>query len=165
MDELDDPGAVGSDPDTIEGVGPFEDTGPVEDTGRGAFQQMVTAGRHRFLADEPSEVGGMDSGPGPYDLLLAGLGACTSMTLRMYAARKKLPLDHVRVTLEHRRVHAEDCADCDEKDRKIEVISREITLAGALSDAERARLMEIADKCPVHRTLKSEIRIVTKAED
>ena len=143
------------------------DAGPagkvvVEDTGRGAFQQVVTAGRHRFLADEPSEVGGLDSGPGPYDLLLAGLGTCTSMTLRMYAARKKLPLERVRVTLEHRRAHAEDCADCDEKDRKIEVISREIALEGALSDAERARLMEIADKCPVHRTLMSHPRIETK---
>lgn len=134
----------------------------VEETGRGRFQQAVTAGRHRFLADEPSDVGGLDSGPGPYDLLLAGLGACTSMTLRMYAERKKLPLARVRVTLAHRRTHAEDCVDCDEKDRRIEIIDREVTLDGELSEDERVRLLEIADKCPVHRTLNSHPRIETR---
>ena len=133
----------------------------VEETGRGLFEQTVAAGRHHFLADEPAEVGGKDAGPGPYDLLLAGLGACTSMTLRLYANRKKLPLERVRVTLQHRRVHTEDCVDCEEKDRKLEVIDREITLTGALDEAQRVRLMEIADKCPVHRTLTSQVRIRT----
>jgi uncharacterized OsmC-like protein/pimeloyl-ACP methyl ester carboxylesterase len=138
----------------------------VEETGRSLFEQAVMAGHHRFLADEPIEAGGKDAGPGPYDLLLAGLGACTSMTLRLYANRKKLPLQRVRVTLQHRRVHAEDCADCEESERKLEVIDREITLTGTLDEAQRTRLMEIADKCPVHRTLTSKIDIrTTRAAD
>jgi uncharacterized OsmC-like protein/pimeloyl-ACP methyl ester carboxylesterase len=137
----------------------------IEETGRSLFEQTVTAGHHRFLADEPVDVGGTDAGPGPYDLLLAGLGACTSMTLRLYANRKKLPLERVRVSLRHSRVHAEDCSDCEESDRKLEVIDREITLTGALDDAQRARLMEIADKCPVHRTLTSQVSIRTTQTD
>ncbi|HLZ66095.1 MAG TPA: alpha/beta fold hydrolase [Aliidongia sp.] len=133
----------------------------VEETGQGALEQIVTAGNHRYLADEPVAVGGGDTGPGPYDFLLSALGACTSMTLRLYARRKQLPLERVRVTLRHRRVHAEDCVGCEAQDMRLEVIDREITLTGDLDAATRARLMEIADKCPVHRTLTGKLEIRT----
>ena len=133
----------------------------VRETGNGKFQQEITSGPHRFLADEPVRVGGLDSGPGPYDLLLAGLGACTSMTLRLYAEQKKLPLERVSVRLTHNKIHAEDCLNCETKEGMIDRIDRNITLEGALSADERKRLLEIADKCPVHRTLKSEIEIST----
>jgi uncharacterized OsmC-like protein/fermentation-respiration switch protein FrsA (DUF1100 family) len=133
----------------------------VRETGNGKLQQEVTSGPHRFLADEPVKSGGQDSGPSPYDLLLAGLGACTSMTLRLYADNKKLPLDRVSVRLTHNKIHAEDCLDCETKVGMLDRIDRNITLEGALSAEDRKRLMEIADKCPVHRTLKSEIDIRT----
>jgi uncharacterized OsmC-like protein/alpha-beta hydrolase superfamily lysophospholipase len=133
----------------------------VSETRKGVFQQEITAGRHRFLADEPIAVGGLDSGPGPYDLLLAGLGACTSMTLRLYAQHKALPLDRVTVRLSHARIHAVDCENCETKEGMIHRIEREITLEGNIDAAQRARLLEIADKCPVHRTLHSEIDIKT----
>jgi len=137
----------------------------VQETGAGRYQQRVTTGRHMLIADEPVAVGGLDSGPGPYDLLLAGLGACTSMTMRMYAERKALPLDRVSVQLKHTRVHAKDCAECETRDGMISRIERVITIEGALNDEQRGKLMEIADKCPVHRTLTSEIDIVTRAAD
>jgi uncharacterized OsmC-like protein/alpha-beta hydrolase superfamily lysophospholipase len=144
---------------------PSDDTEPgavvVRETRRGKFQQEVIVGAHRFLADEPVNVGGMDSGPGPYDLLLAGLGACTSMTLRLYADRKQLPLKQTVVRLQHHKIHAADCADCETKEGMIDHIERAITLEGDLDPDQRARLMEIADKCPVHRTLESEIDIHT----
>jgi putative redox protein len=133
----------------------------VRETGNGKFQQEILSGPHRFLADEPVKVGGQDSGPGPYDLLLAGLGACTSMTMRLYAENEKLPLDRVSVRLTHNKIHAEDCLNCETKVGMLDRIDRNITLEGALSAEERKRLMEIADKCPVHRTLKSEIDIRT----
>jgi uncharacterized OsmC-like protein/alpha-beta hydrolase superfamily lysophospholipase len=133
----------------------------VRETGQGRFQQEITVGTHRFLADEPVEVGGLDSGAGPYDLLLAGLGACTAMTLRLYAERKALPLERVTVRLNHSRIHAADCADCETKDGMLDRIERAITLRGALDAEQRRRLLEIADKCPVHRTLTSEIDIRT----
>ena len=133
----------------------------VRETGGGKFQQEIMSGPHRFLADEPVKAGGLDSGPGPYDLLLAGLGACTSMTLRLYADNKKLSLDRVSVRLTHDRIHAEDCLNCETKEGMIDRIDRNITLEGALSADERKRLLEIADKCPVHRTLESEIEIRT----
>jgi uncharacterized OsmC-like protein/pimeloyl-ACP methyl ester carboxylesterase len=133
----------------------------VRETGGGKFQQEVLSGPHRFLADEPVSFGGLNSGPGPYDLLLAGLGACTSMTLRLYADLKKLKLDRVSVRLSHNKIHAEDCETCETKEGMVDRIDRNITLEGALSADERKRLMEIADKCPVHRTLKSEIEIRT----
>jgi uncharacterized OsmC-like protein/alpha/beta superfamily hydrolase len=136
----------------------------VTETGAGKFQQAVTAGPHRFTADEPVSVGGLDSGPGPYDLLIAALGACTAMTVRLYADVKKLPLERVSVTLRHRKIHAEDCADCETKEGMLDRIDRKIALEGPLDDAQRARLMEIADKCPVHRTLTSEIDIRTTLE-
>ena len=133
----------------------------VRETRRGKFQQEVIVGRHRLLADEPESVGGMDSGPGPYDLLLAGLGACTSMTLRLYAERKQLPLEQTTVRLSHNKIHAADCAHCETTEGMVDHIERAITLDGELDAEQRARLIEIADKCPVHRTLESEIDIHT----
>ena len=133
----------------------------VRETGAGKFQQEIMSGRHRFIADEPVKVGGLDSGPGPYDLLLAALGACTAMTLRLYAEHKKLSLARVSVRLSHNKIHAEDCEDCETKEGMIDRIDRAITLEGALDDDQRKRLMEIADRCPVHRTLTSEIDIRT----
>jgi len=144
---------------------PSDDTEPgavvVRETRREKFQQEVIVGVHRFLADEPVRVGGMDSGPGPYDLLLAGLGACTSMTLRLYADGKKMPLEQTIVRLRHNKIHAADCAECETKEGMLDRIERVITLIGNLDAGQRARLMEIADKCPVHRTLESEINIRT----
>jgi putative redox protein len=133
----------------------------VAEAGEGRFAQLVSMGRHRLRADEPVAVGGDDSGPGPYDLLLAGLGACTSMTVRMYAEQKKWPLEHVTVDLKHDKVHAADCAECETREGKIDRIERVLTLEGDLDDAQRARLLEIASKCPVHRTLHSEVWIPT----
>jgi uncharacterized OsmC-like protein/alpha/beta superfamily hydrolase len=133
----------------------------VTGAGEGLFPQLISAHGHRLRADEPVEVGGTDSGPGPYDFLLAGLGACTAMTVRMYAERKKWPLENAHVTLRHSRVHATDCAECDSKTGMLDQIERAIRLDGPLDADQKARLMEIADKCPVHRTLTSEIRIQT----
>ncbi len=132
----------------------------VEETGNGSFQQLISSGGHTLLADEPDPVG-TDTGLAPYELLLASLGACTSMTLRMYADRKKFDLTKVSVRLAHSRIHAEDCENCETAAGHIDHIDRAITLTGNLTDAERTRLMEIADKCPVHRTLHSEINIST----
>jgi putative redox protein len=137
----------------------------VRETGNGKFQQTVSVGPHRMLADEPVAAGGEDSGPGPYDFLLAGLGACTSMTMRLYADRKALPLDRVTVTLTHNKIHAEDCAECETRTGMLDRIDRVIAMEGALDANQRAKLMEIADKCPVHRTLTSEVHIVTRPAD
>jgi uncharacterized OsmC-like protein/alpha-beta hydrolase superfamily lysophospholipase len=131
----------------------------VTETGVGKFQQTITAGRHALIADEPVAVGGLDSGPGPYDLLLAALGACTSMTLRLYAERKQLPLERTSVKLTHSRIHAADCETCETKEGMLDRIDKEITVEGPLDDEGRARLLELAEKCPVNRTLKSEIEI------
>ena len=136
----------------------------VSETRRSRLEQEINIGRHRLLADEPVSVGGLDSGPGPYDLLLAGLGACTSMTLRLYAERKSLPLDRVTVRLSHSKVHAADCETCETKEGMLDRIERAITLEGELDDEQRERLLEIADKCPVHRTLTSEIEIKTREQ-
>jgi uncharacterized OsmC-like protein/dienelactone hydrolase len=133
----------------------------VRETRNGLFQQEVAVGKHRFLADEPVAAGGRDSGPGPYDFLLAALGACTSMTIRLYADRKQIPLVRTQVRLRHEKIHAADCAECETKEGKIDRIDREISFEGDLDAATRARLLEIADKCPVHRTLKSEVDIRT----
>jgi uncharacterized OsmC-like protein len=137
----------------------------VSETRAGKFQQTGAIGPHHLIADEPLAAGGDDTGPGPYDFLLAGLGACTSMTMRLYADRKALPLDRVTVTLRHSKIHAEDCAECETKAGMIDQMDRVIAIEGALDEAQRAKLMEIADKCPVHRTLTSEIRIVTRQAD
>lgn len=136
----------------------------VSETGTGSFAQAIMIGRHRLSADEPEPIG-TDTGPSPYDLLLAGLGACTSMTVRMYAERKKWPLDKVTVTLQHSRIHAVDCADCETESGQVDRIERVIRFDGALDDDQRQRLREIADKCPVHRTLHSEIVIDTIISD
>lgn len=137
----------------------------VAETGAGAFAAEVRAGRHRWLADEPLAVGGADSGPSPYDLLAASLGACTAMTLRMYARQKGLPLDRVRVRLKHSKIHAADCEHCETAAGRIDRIEREIELHGALDDSQRRRLLEIADKCPVHRTLHGEVDVPTRLKD
>ncbi len=138
----------------------------VREARAGNLQQEVAAGPHHFLADEPVAVGGLDSGPNPYDLLLAALGACTSMTVRLYADRKRLPLKRTTVRLRHGRIHAKDCAECETKDGMIDHIDRVISFEGELDEAQRKRLMEIAEKCPVHRTLTSEVEIksVEKAQ-
>lgn len=134
----------------------------IAEAGTGKFTQHVVIGPHRFAADEPRSLGGMDAGPSPYDLLLAALGSCTSMTLRMYADRKQLPLQHVEVHLSHDKLHASDCESCDTKTGRIDRIRREIRLVGDLSNDQRQRLIEIADKCPVHRTLHSEVLVETQ---
>lgn len=134
----------------------------VVETGEGAFTQHISAGSHHLRADEPVSVGGNDSGFTPYDLLLASLGACTAMTLRMYAEQKKWPLERVTVKLQHDKIHTVDCAECETREGKIDRIEREILLTGNLDDAQRARLTEIADKCPVHRTLHSEVLVNTR---
>jgi putative redox protein len=123
------------------------------------FLSTVNAHGHQMLADEPQSYGGTDRGPTPYGYLSAALGTCTAMTLNMYARRKKLPLDQVEVAVRHERIHAEDCQDCETKVGKVDQLSLEIKLTGELDDAQKDRLLEIAERCPVHRTLKSEIRI------
>ena len=128
----------------------------VSEAGDGPYAQQIAVGPHILTADEPPSVGGADTGPDPYGLLLASLGACTSMTLRMYAERKGLPLRHVTVTLEHTRIYAEDCANCETQSGRVDHIRRDIEVEGELDDEQRARLLEIAEKCPVHRTLRSE---------
>jgi putative redox protein len=151
--------------ETVEPPADRPDAVIVAETGENPFAQSIVAGRHRLRADEPLHVGGGDTGPTPYDLLLAGLGACTSMTLRMYAGRKKLPLDRIVVRLRHDNVHVEDCANCDENPAMIDRIERSIELVGDLDEAARRRLLEIAEKCPVHRTLERANRIVTRLQD
>ena len=128
------------------------------------LRQEIVAGPHTLYADEPADSGGDDSGPDPYELLLAALGACTSMTLTLYARRKRWPLKGVEVRLSHRRDYAEDCADCADKTARIDVIERLITLRGALDETQRARLLEIAGKCPVHGTLTGAIRVDDRLE-
>jgi len=130
------------------------------------FLQDVKAGpKHHLLADEPAAYGGTDAGPTPYQFLSAGLGACTSMTVRMYARRKGWPLEHVAVDISHDKIHAHDCADCPDKTAKIDVFQRTIRLDGPLDADQRARLLAIADRCPVHRTLEGTIRVETVLVD
>jgi len=123
------------------------------------FQQEVVAGKHHFVADEPVNVGGGDTGPDPYDYLLASLGVCTSMTVGLYARRNHLPLENVTVSLWHSRIHASDCQECDTKEGMLDRIDIEVELTGALTPEQHAKLMQVAAKCPVHRTLTSEINI------
>jgi len=134
----------------------------VAESGAGRLAQLLLDGRHRLCADEPVAVGGDDLGPDPYALLLMSLGACTSMTIRLYAERRGWPLQRVIVRLSHRRIHAEDCAGCETKSGLVDHIDRDIELEGALDAEQRARLLEIAGKCPIHRTLTSEIDIATR---
>jgi len=126
----------------------------VSETGKGTFTQEVVAGKHTLTTDEPEDMGGNDDGPNPYDMLLGALGSCTSMTLRMYANQKQWPLEKVSVTLTH---HKETGAD----NKKVDVITRDIKLEGPLDDTQRARLLEIANKCPIHRTLESTPTIIS----
>jgi len=139
----------------------------VAETGRSKFQQEIVSERHRILADEPASHGGLDTGPSPYDLLNMALGACTSMTIRMYAERKNLRLDRVRVDVRHDKIHAEDCEACSDEQKehapggRIDRFKREVFLEGDLSDEQRQRLREIADRCPVHRTLEASSVIET----
>ena len=137
----------------------------VTDSGEGPLGQILLDGRHALSADEPVAAGGRDGGPNPYELLLMSLGACTSMTLRLYANRKSWPLEHVVVRLHHARVHAADCADCETRPAMIERIERAIELVGALDETQRARLLQIAEMCPVHRTLSGKIEIRTTLAD
>ena len=137
----------------------------VRETRAGKFQNTVSIGPHHLLADEPAAAGGEDSGPGPYDFLLAGLGACKSMTMRLYADRKSFPLERATVTLNHNKIYARDCEECETREGMLDQIEVAIGLEGPLDADQRKRILEIADKCPVHRTLTSEIRIVTRAAD
>lgn len=134
----------------------------VVEAGQGKLSQDIFVGRHRLRADEPESAGGNDTGPSPYDLLVAALGACTAMTVRLYAERKNLPLERVSVELSHGKIHAADCAECETKDGRIDRIEVGLTLEGDLDEAQRAKLLEIAHKCPVHRTLQSEVSIPTR---
>lgn len=130
-------------------------------TGSEGFLTEICANGHPLIADEPKSVGGTNAGPSPYELLVSGLGACTSMTLQMYAKRKQWPLEAAQVYLRHEKVHAEDCEECETPTGVIDRIEREVELIGPLDEEQRARLLEIADRCPVHRTLHSEVRVVT----
>ncbi len=133
----------------------------VASTGAGAFDQVMLDGRHELHADEPVAVGGGDSGPGPYELLLMALGSCTSMTVHLYARQKKWPLEQVVVRLQHSRVHAQDCVDCENPKSMIDHIDKSLELIGALDEAQRTRLIQISEHCPIHRTLTSKIEIKT----
>jgi len=130
--------------------------------GHSGFAQEITAGNHHLRADEPPEVGGQDLGPNPYELLLAALGSCTSMTLNMYARRKNWPLEEAVVRLAHSRIHAADCVNCESEAARLDRIDCELELKGPLTSQQKARLLEIAEKCPVHRTLTSKIDIRTR---
>jgi putative redox protein len=129
------------------------------------FLQEVESGQHRLTVDEPVAVGGTDSAPGPYEYLLAALGACTSMTVGLYARTRKWPLEDIQVSLRHERIHARDCADCETKEGMLHRIELEVELSGDLTPEQRAKLLEIAHKCPVHRTLKGEIDIRLQATE
>lgn len=153
---------VGGSAETRETPAEPPGTVSVTETRDGKFMQEVRVGAHRFIADEPASYGGGDAGPSPYDLLVAALGACTAMTVRLYSDAKQLPLERVAVRLTHDKVHATDCAECETRDGKIDRIEREIELIGSLDEAQRARLVEIANRCPVHRTLQSEVWMPTR---
>ncbi len=127
------------------------------------FLQDVVSGKHHLRADEPASAGGSDAAPGPYDYLLIALGVCTSMTVGLYARRKQLPLENITVSLSHSRIYAKDCEECEAKEGMLERIDAKVELTGSLTEQQHAKLMEIAAKCPVHRTLTSEINIRLRA--
>lgn len=127
----------------------------------GGWAQVVNAGRHTLYGDEPAKYGGTDTGPSPYDYLLVALGTCTSMTIRMYAKRKGWPLEKVAVRLRHDKIHAQDCEQCELKEGMLDRIEREIEVTGPLDDEQRQRLLEIAERCPVHRTLTQEVHVTS----
>jgi uncharacterized OsmC-like protein len=130
----------------------------------GYLKQRIEAGNHTFSSDEPRSAGGSDSGPDPYSLLMSALGACTAMTIQMYAHRKQWSLEKVKVRLKHSRIYAEDCESCDNKRGSLDQIQRHISLVGELNEEQRARLLEIAKRCPVHRTLTSRVSIIDSAD-
>ena len=134
----------------------------VVESGEGRYVQQVRAGAHALRADEPVAVGGQDTGPSPYEWLAGALGACTSITLRMYADRKQWPLERVRVTVRHRRVHALDGQECENRPARLDLLEREVELTGALDETQRQRLLEIANRCPVHRTLEAGVSVRTR---
>ncbi len=134
----------------------------VTEAGDGKFAQTINVGRHWLRADEPPSVGGDDSGPSPYQLLSASLGACTSMTMRLYAMRKKWSIDRISVRVHHEKIHAQDCAKCENTEGKVDRMEREIHVEGELTEEQKQRLLEIADKCPVHRTLHSEVVVTSR---
>ena len=150
---------------TTHGSGGDEGRTVVVSGDAGGFAQRITVGRHQLLADEPLSASGTDTGPNPYDLLLAALGACTSMTVALYARRKQWPLRAVTVKLRHSKVHAADCESCETREGLLDRIERDIELVGSLDQQQRGRLLEIANKCPVHRTLTSEIDIRSGLSD
>jgi uncharacterized OsmC-like protein len=131
--------------------------------GADSFKQEIVAGKYRLIADEPVNAGGSDAGPDPYDYLLAALGVCTSMTVGLYARRNKWPLENITVSLWHSRIHAKDCEECQTKEGMLDRIDVEVELTGSLTSEQHAKLMEVAAKCPVHRTLTSEINIRLRA--
>ncbi|XXF77812.1 OsmC family protein [Myxococcaceae bacterium GXIMD 01537] len=137
----------------------------VREAGPGRFAQDVRVGSHRLRVDEPVEMGGDDTGPTPYGLLSAALGTCTVMTVRMYARRRGWPLEHVSVLLRHGKLHARDCAECETKEGRLDRIERELVLEGPLDEAQRQTLLAIADRCPVHRTLESEVDVRTRLRE
>lgn len=149
-------------PEKVESPVDLTDNRTVVRIGKSGFQVEIIANGHSLIADEPIAVGGGNTGPNPYDLLVSSLGACTAMTIRMYADRKKIALDAVVVRLRHQKIHAEDCIECSEKTKKIDFIEREVELQGDLDDATRQRLLEIANRCPVHRTLEAPTKIETR---
>jgi putative redox protein len=128
------------------------------------FQVSINAGSHVLTGDEPEDQGGAGTGPSPYDYLSAALGSCTVMTLNMYARRKQWPLESVEVSVRHGKIHARDCADCETRVGMIDRLERDITLNGELDEEQRQRLLEIANRCPVHRTLRGEIKIVSRLQ-
>ena len=130
-----------------------------------SFEQKIAVGRHNLVADEPVSAGGRDAGPDPYDYLLSALGVCTSMTVGLYARRHQFPLENITVSLSHSRIHAMDCEECATKEGMLDRIDVEIELTGPLTSEQHAKLMEVAAKCPVHRTLTSEINIKLRAAD
>ena len=138
----------------------MDQTTKVTVSSRSGLAQEIVSGAHRWHADEPAPLG-TDTGPSPYELLLSSLGACTSMTLRLYAQRKGIDLQRITIRLQLSRIHAEDCVDCETRTGFIDRIDREIELSGNLDEAQKHRLLEIAERCPVHRTLTSEINIQT----
>ena len=146
--------------DVNQGIEP----GEVKVSGEGGIAQLIETSTHTLMSDEPVSVGGTDRGPNPYDLLLAALGSCTAMTVRMYAARKQWPLDDVSVVLRHSRIHARDCEHCETEKGRLDRIEKRVTITGDLDAEQHERLMQISERCPVHRTLKSEIDIVTLQE-
>lgn len=137
----------------------------VATTGAKGFRTEIVAAGHALVADEPASVGGDNTGPTPYDLLSAALASCTTMTLQMYARHKKIDLEQARVSIRHSKIHAEDCADCESTDGKIDEFERELELIGDLTDAQRERMLEIADRCPVHKTLHGEVKVRTRLVD